>query len=84
MKKKQYSVQHGILIHIFQLICLLYLDIIKKMIRIKEVKRSMPNRRIFRTLARDNCGESMEPGECEMMYFAYHPHDEKLKGEVKC
>ena len=48
----------------------------------KEVKRTMANRRIFRTLARDNCGESMEPGEQERIYFGYKPHDTRMNGEV--
>ena len=41
------------------------------MINIKKVPRTMKYRRQFRTLARDNCGESMEPGEDEILYFGY-------------
>jgi len=52
------------------------------MIQIQRVRRTMTNRRIFRTLARDNCGESMEPSENEAMYFAYQPMDYKMKGNV--
>ena len=40
----------------------------------------MQNRRHFRTLARDNCGESMEPGENEIMYFGYKPSDSEKQG----
>ena len=50
------------------------------MIQIKMVQRTMQNRRHFRTLARDNCGESMEPGENEIMYFGYKPSDSEKQG----
>lgn len=50
------------------------------MIKIKVVQRTMQNRRLFRTLARDNCGESMEPGENEIMYFAFKPTDSEKQG----
>lgn len=52
------------------------------MLGVKKVTRTMTNRRIFRTLARDNCGESMEPGEEEIMYFGYKPNDRKKEGLV--
>ncbi|XP_057303036.1 uncharacterized protein LOC130639126 [Hydractinia symbiolongicarpus] len=50
------------------------------MLGVKKMSRTMTNRRIFRTLARDNCGESMEPGEEEIMYFGYKPNDLKKEG----
>ena len=39
---------------------------------IKKVPKTMKNCRIFRTIARDICGESMEPSETDTMYFGYH------------
>jgi len=50
------------------------------MITIKKVPRTMKYRRQFRTLARDNCGESMEPGEDEIIYFGYPTSSECQKG----
>ena len=38
---------------------------------IKEVQRTPRNRRIFRAIARDNSGESLEPAEDEQMFFGY-------------
>ena len=41
------------------------------MLKIRQMPYNMRNRRMFRTLSRDNCGESMEPPEEEVMYFGY-------------
>ena len=52
-------------------------------IEFKTVKRTSENRRIFRTLARDNCGESMEPGETERIYFGYGQPDKQGNDQYK-
>ena len=41
------------------------------MLKIKSVKRNGYSRSQFRGLARQSCGESFEPGEEEIVFFAY-------------
>eukprot|EP00112_Aurelia_sp_Birch-Aquarium-sp1_P000332 Seg1028.3 transcript_id=Seg1028.3/GoldUCD/mRNA.D3Y31 product="hypothetical protein" protein_id=Seg1028.3/GoldUCD/D3Y31 len=41
------------------------------MLSIKEVAKTPTNRRIFRTISRDNSGESMEPADGEKIFFGY-------------
>ncbi len=41
------------------------------MVAVKEVRRSQTNIKIFRSIARDTCGESMEPSSEEKIFFAY-------------
>lgn len=41
------------------------------MLKCKEVQKTTLNKKIFRKLARDNGGESLEPNEDEKMLFGY-------------
>nr|XP_047140405.1 uncharacterized protein LOC124815680 [Hydra vulgaris] len=52
------------------------------MISVKKVSHSMTNRRIFRTLSRDNCGESMEPEDTEQIFFGFKQDNHDLKEMV--
>ena len=41
------------------------------MLSIKEVMKTPTNRRIFRSISRENSGESMEPADGEKIFFGY-------------
>ena len=43
----------------------------KRMVSIKEVRHTASNTKIFRSIARDTCGESMQPSEEEKIFFGY-------------
>ena len=54
------------------------------MLSVKRVTYTMSNRRIFRTLSRNNCGESMEPGDDEQMYFGFKYDNYGTQGNKIC